>query len=248
MLAGVQEVSYFLKKFPLIRWKFLKPDGEVVKKRETILKMAGPVHELMRLERVILNILGRMSGVATFTRRLVKKVQKQSRNMLITPTRKTLWGLLDKRACVLGGGGTHRLALDNAILIKHNHIKAAHQPLSRILGQVFKSPFAKKAQFIEVEVRNGKDAVLAAKIFAQAKKDGFPLPCCIMLDNMSPQVVAKTAASLKKAGLLKHILLEASGRISEKNIAAYAKSGVDILSVGAITHSAPMLDLSMRMV
>lgn len=242
----MQEISYFLKKFPSVRWKFLKEDGVKLGTGDIILKMSGSVYELMRLERVILNLLGRMCGVATVTKRFVEKAQKQNRNILVTPTRKTLWGLLDKRACVLGGGGTHRLSLDNAILIKHNHLKAANQPLSQILGQVLKSPIAKKAEFVEVEVRNRSDAIHAAQIFSQAKQSGFLLPCALMLDNMTALDVAKTVAALKKAGFLKYILLETSGRISEKNIAAYAKTGVNILSVGAITHSAPMLDLSMR--
>lgn len=247
VLAGVQEISYFLKKIHSLQWRFLKKDGVEIKPGERVLKMAGPIYDLMKLERVILNLLGRMSGVATLTRRFVEKACKKNPTMLITPTRKTLWGLLDKRACVLGGGGTHRLSLDNAILIKHNHIKARNQPLPQILKSVLESRISKKAQFVEVEVRNGKDAVRAAQIFAQAKKNKFPLPCCIMFDNMSPKKVAKIVAFFRKTGLSQDVLLEASGRISEKNIAAYAKTGVDVLSVGAITHSASMLDVSMRM-
>ncbi len=246
ILAGVQEIAYFLKRFSSLKWKFLKQDGAPLKSRDVILNMAGPVYELMKLERIILNLLGRMSGVATVTRRFVEKARKKNKKVLITPTRKTLWGLLDKRACVVGGGGTHRLSLDNAILIKHNHLKAGSQPLSQILKSVLANRYIKKAQFVEIEVRNGKDAAHAAKVFAQAKKHGFSLPCAVMLDNMSPNEVAKTVRFLKKEGLSQNILIEASGRISEKNIALYAKTGIDILSVGALTHSAPMLDLSMR--
>lgn len=249
IFAGEQEIEYFLRKFPVIRWKFLKHDGMLLKNKDIVLRMRGQAAVFMKVERIVLNLLGRMSGVATTTSRFVQKAKKGNRSILVTPTRKTLWGWLDKRACVLGGGGTHRLGLDNAILIKHNHLKASKLSIDRLLKNVILnlSPHdSHKPKFLEIEVRNKKDALAASLIFAEAKKGGFPLPCFVMLDNVFPKEISETIREAKKKKLYNSVLFEASGRISEKNIASYAKTGVDILSVGAITHSAPMLDFSFR--
>lgn len=249
IFAGEQEIEYFLRKFPQIQWKFLKHDAASLKNHDIVLRLKGPVAILMNIERVILNLLGRMSGVATTTNRFVQKAKKKNRSILVTPTRKTLWGLLDKRACVLGGGGTHRLGLDNAILIKHNHLKASRLSIKRLLKNVMASLSKhnkSKPKFLEIEVRNKKDALAASLVFVEAKKGGFSFPCFVMLDNVSPKEISGTIREAKKKKLYDSVLFEASGRISEKNIAAYAKTGIDVLSVGAITHSAPMLDFSCR--
>ena len=133
IFAGEQEIEYFFKKFPSLKWKFLKHDGIVLKNQDVVLRMEGPAVVLMKIERVILNLLGRMSGVATTANRFVQKAKTKNRSILVAPTRKTLWGWLDKRACVLGGGCTHRLGLDNAILIKHNHLRASKKSLQIFL-------------------------------------------------------------------------------------------------------------------
>lgn len=248
IFAGEGEIEYFLRKFPGLKWRFLKHDGVPLKNQDVVLRMQGPTSVLMKIERIILNLSGRMSGVATTTNRFIKKAKTKNRSILVTPTRKTLWGWLDKRACVLGGGGTHRLALDNAILIKHNHLRVSQKSLLEFLKVVLQKAVRKNPKFLEIEVRDKKDALTASRIFADAKQRGFPLPCFVMLDNVSPREIAATLQEAKKQKFYEHVLFEASGRISEKNIAAYAKTGVDILSVGAMTHSAPMLDFSMRII
>lgn len=236
ILAGRQEIDFFLGRYRTIRFRFLKRDGDFLKKGDRILMLRGSVHDLMKTERVILNLLGRMSGVATFTHRIVSLAKKINPRILITPTRKTLWGLLDKRACSLGGAGTHRLGLDSAILIKHNHIRASGLPLGKFLNNVMLSLSkhdAPKPRFVEVEVGNAHDAQIAAEF-----------PVILMLDNMKPRAIRKTLASIPKNS--KALYFEASGGINGRNIASYAKSGVQILSLGMLTHSAPMLDFSMR--
>lgn len=250
VLAGAAETDFFLKRIKGIKFRFLKKDGSIIKKKERVLELAGDVRLLMQAERAILNLLGRMSGVASFTRRIIEKAKKINPGILITPTRKTLWGLLDKRACVLGGGGTHRLGLDNAVLIKHNHIKASDINMERFFERAVQKLIFQKtpARFFEIEVRNRRDGLAAAKVFGKAVENGLHTPCCIMMDNMKPSEIAGTVKAIGESGLRNHILLEASGRINGKTLAAYTKTGVDILSVGAITHSAPMLDLSMRVI
>lgn len=175
-----------------------------------------------------------MSGVATTTARMVKLARKKNHSILLTPTRKTLWGWLDKRACVLGGGGTHRLSLDDAILIKHNHLKAAGVPLKAFLS---KAVTKARGRFIEVEVTNARDASAAAEILSRG---------IVMFDNCTPALIKKAITQIKRDGFYNKILFEASGGITAKNIQSYAQTGVDILSLGSITHSAPSLDFSMR--
>lgn len=253
ILAGMQEIKFFIGKFKNIKAQFLKKDGEVLNKREKVLALEGDIFVLMKIERAILNLLGRMSGVATFSHKLVEKVKRIKSSIsacpLVTPTRKTLWGLLDKRACILGGCGTHRLSLDNAILIKHNHIKASGMPMIQVLEKAIKNARKVKAKFVEVEVKSVGDAIKAAEFFDESvKKKRLSLPCFVMFDNMKPREIAEALAAIKKNKTYSNVLFEASGRINMSNIVAYAKTGVDVISCGAVTHSAPMLDFSMRVV
>lgn len=253
VLAGRQEIEFFLNtraqreliQKKRLRVKFLKRDGGRIRAGDTIANLSGDIREILKVERVTLNLLGRMSGVATQTSRIVEKVKKVNRHILITPTRKTLWGLLDKRACVLGGGGTHRLNLDNAILIKDNHLDAMGRDIEKAIKSFFSS--GQKAAFFEIEVATSKEAKIACAVLAKLKKDGrCRIPCFVMLDNFSPKNIQKTLKILRAANFKSCAKIEASGGINEKNIRAYAKTGVDIISMGSLTHSAPMFDLSLE--
>lgn len=255
IIAGLAEIPYFLKKLPKIKAKFLKKDGARVKPGDIVLKLSGPVHELMRTERVMLNFIGRLSGIATYTAKHVALARKINRNILLTPTRKTLWGWLDKKACTVAGAGTHRLNLNDAILIKHNHIKAAGIDIAEYLRKTLKNAHGKKSargRFIEIEVRNAKDAIKVAKVFTQAKSERrikqIKLPCFLMFDNMFPQKIARAIEIIKRETTYNSVLFEASGGINLKNLASFVKTGVDIISIGALTHSAAMLDCSMRII
>lgn len=245
VLGGIQELRFFLPQIG-IEAEFSKADGETFELGK-ITKLKGTIKNLLKAERVILNLLGRMSGVATLTKKFVEKATAENPDVLVTPTRKTLWGLLDKKACVLGGGGTHRLSLSDAIVIKHNHIRGfgsdVQLPLRKALNATFD---AKGIRFVEVEVSHPREAREAIRIFADFKMKGYPLPCFVMFDNMPPNQIVDT---LKNFGMpIPEVYFEASGGITLDNIQDYAKTGVHIISVGAITHSAPMLDFSFRIV
>lgn len=244
IFAGEQEIKYLLchSRANGNLFRFVKHDGDKLKRGEIILKLKGKTSDLMKIERVVLNAIGRMSGIATYAAKLVKLAKKANPSVLVTPTRKTLWGLIDKRACVIGGAGTHRLALDNAILIKHNHIKASKKPIKEFLDDVILNfPENKSVEFLEIEVKNIKDALIATKTLEFYIKNGFKIPCFVMFDNMKPKEILKVMTKMKNG----KVLFEASGGINEKNLVKYAKTGVDVISIGSLTHSAPMLDVSM---
>jgi nicotinate-nucleotide pyrophosphorylase (carboxylating) len=236
VIAGIEEAKILLESTGL-KVEALTADGESVKAKQTLLKIHGDARTTLAVERTLLNILSRMSGIATTTRFLVEKIKKAGLKTKVACTRKTAPGLLyfDKKAVLVGGGDTHRLHLDDMVLIKDNHIA--------IIGSVEKAvkkakegcSFSKK---IEVEVTSMEDALAAAKAGADI----------IMLDNFSPDQIKEAVKQLKKAGFLGKILLEASGGITTENILEYASTGVDIVSLGEITDSAKTLDISLEIV
>jgi nicotinate-nucleotide pyrophosphorylase (carboxylating) len=169
-------------------------------------------------------------------------------------TRKTPWGLLDKRALHLGGGGTHRLGLWDAILVKNNHLallddreeEAVRIAVERAWGA------RKAAAFIEVEVRSEESALAAAQAFRRMQelseeKADPDVPCVLLLDNMPPERIFLLLERLRAEGLFDCVLTEASGNISKRNVDEYAGCGVDAISVGALTHSARALDVCERL-
>jgi nicotinate-nucleotide pyrophosphorylase (carboxylating) len=211
-------------------------DGERVRAGSVILSAVGPARALLGVERTLLNLVSHMSGVATATADLVSIAQKKSRGRIrVACTRKTLPGLryFEKRAVQLGGGDTHRLRLDDAVLIKDNHLALAGSITESVRKAKGTVSFTKK---IEVEVTTPGQAVEAAKAGADI----------ILLDNMTPKEVERSVAILKTENLRDQVLLEASGGIRKENLASYLSTGVDVISVGAITHSAPAIDLSME--
>jgi nicotinate-nucleotide pyrophosphorylase (carboxylating) len=174
-----------------------------------------------------------MSGIATKTHELVRMTGGK---VLICSTRKTLWGLLDKKAVTVGGGGTHRLGLYDWMLVKDNHLEISDfslRPELRPRGFQI-------SDFYEIEVKNEKEL----------KKALLLKPGAIMLDNFKSKNIKQilSAKGGPASGWKKHypnIIIEASGMINEHNIRQYAKSGVDVISIGALTHSAKALDISL---
>ncbi len=253
VIAGLAEMKYFLidadPKFrPSTKGEFdidfLVEDGDLVKEDDVVLKISGSIHDLLKIERVILNLLGRMSGVETKTAQIVKKLGDST--VLLTPTRKTLWGLLDKRAVFLGGGGTHRLNLSDAVLVKDNHLEALNYDFKEVLERVTDNGL--EFRFIEIEVDSEDRAFEAAEaIHSAIKTKKLNSVAAILLDNMRPEQIERSLKRIKKAGFYDEMLFEASGGISEKNILDYAKTPVDIVSMGALTTSAASLDFSMRL-
>jgi nicotinate-nucleotide pyrophosphorylase (carboxylating) len=211
-------------------------DGDRVKSGTVILSAQGPARALLSVERTMLNILSHMSGVATATADLVSIANRESSGRIrIACTRKTLPGLryFEKRAVELGGGDTHRLRLDDEVLIKDNHLELAGSITECIRRAKKTVSFTRK---IEVEVSRPAQAVEAAQAGADI----------ILLDNMTPKDVASSVNLLISKGLRDKVLVEASGGIRRENLASYSKTGVDVISVGAITHSARAIDTSLE--
>jgi nicotinate-nucleotide pyrophosphorylase (carboxylating) len=161
--------------------------------------------------------------------------------VLIAATRKTHWGMIDKKACAVGGALTHRLALNDAVLIKDNHLALIDHDFEKIFYKIrnAKTP----GRFIELEITSLSDA---KKVIFYYKKFTSKFPFYLMLDNMKPALIRKVIQYVKNAGLYNCILFEASGGINKENIFNYAKSGVDLLSLGMLTHSSPALDISLE--
>jgi len=209
--------------------RILKKDGVKVKRNQTILEISGTPQGILSCERTALNLLSRMSGIATQTNELVKKIP--SRKTRLYATRKTAPGLrfFDKEAVLIGGGEKHRMSLDQMVMLKDNHLSV--EPLERLIKKA-----KTKHRKIEVEVENQRDAILAAKAGANI----------IMLDNFSLKNISRTISALKKLGLRNKVKLEASGGINTSNISNFAKTGVDMISVGSITNSVSGIDLSLE--
>ncbi len=228
VLAGV---TYAKEIFKLkgCNVRILKKDGSKIKPNQSIMAVTGDAGDILACERTALNILTRMSGIATQTNALVKKIPKRVK---LHATRKTAPGLryFDKEAVEIGGGKKHRLRLDEMVMIKDNHIAVDDSLLSLI------KKAKKKYKKFEVEVENTSDAMLAAKEGATT----------IMLDNFTPGQIKKTVQVLKRQKLRKNVMLEASGGINSKNIAKYGQTGVDVISVGSITNSANGIDMSLE--
>ena len=234
VIAGVELADNIFKEF-LIKTSIKRYDGDHVSAGDVVMTLQGDARSIITVERTALNLLMRMSGIASLTSKLVKDVKGVNKNVILAGTRKTTPGLqfFEKDAVRAGGGDTHRYRLDDAVLIKDNHIAvvgSVNEAVKRAKNYV---SFTKK---VEIEVENSSDALEAAASGADI----------VMLDNMSPEEVQKVLEDLENADLRKKVLIEVSGGINPSNIMAYAEKGVDVISTGYITHSARALDLSLE--
>jgi len=233
VLAGIRFARdiFYLKG---CRVRIIKKDGAKVKSNQIILQVSGDAKAILLCERTVLNLLSRMSGIATQTNVLVSKIRKINRKTKLYSTRKTAPGLrfFDKEAVMIGGGHKHRMSLNDMIMIKDNHLL-----VSNSMEDIIKKA-RKQHKHVEVEVESQRDAILATNSGATI----------IMLDNFSPEQIKKTITALQKKKLRNKVKLEASGGINSKNITAYAKTGVDMISVGSITNSVKGLDLSLEVI
>jgi nicotinate-nucleotide pyrophosphorylase (carboxylating) len=236
VIAGIEEVLTLLESFGF-QVRVLVSDGSKVKEKATVLKIVGDARTLLSIERTLLNLLTRMSGIATTTSRLIEKIRRAGYKTRIACTRKAAPGLsyFDKRAVTLGGGDTHRLHLDDLIIVKDNHLAVVGDVGEAVKRVRETASFSKK---IEIEVSTEKEAL-------EAVKAGVDI---VMLDNFSPPQIRKTMALLEKEGLRSKVLIEASGGINEQNILEFAATQVDILGLGEITDSVKALDMSLEVV
>ncbi|MGA2268338.1 MAG: carboxylating nicotinate-nucleotide diphosphorylase [Bryobacteraceae bacterium] len=248
--AGIQEAERLVRLAGAAAIR-LKDDGDPLTPGDALLEMHGHSGTLLSLERVCLNLLQRMCGIAAATRRWQELAQRHSRSARLVATRKTPWGLLDKRAVHCGGGGTHRLSLGDAILIKNNHLALLGGSEAEAVPAALETAWRRRgiAAFVEVEVRGLQAARVAARTFQRLQSSDLDSPpCLILLDNMTPGEIARIVGALQAESLWDKVLIEASGRISEDTIGAYAASGVDAISAGALTHSIEALDLRQELI
>lgn len=234
VVAGLREVGII---FDLCKCSCtaLVDEGSMVSHGNEVMRIKGRARDILRAERTALNLLMRMSGIATETKKFVEVVKKISKDIEIAGTRKTAPGLrsFDKKAIKIGGGRSHRNSLDEMVLIKDNHLV-----LTGSIGESISS--AKKLVGnnikVECEVTDLQSAIEAINFGADV----------IMLDNFSPQEVENATRVLKELGLRQKCLLEISGGISLANVSQFAKSNPDIISVGSLTHSVKSVDFSLE--
>jgi nicotinate-nucleotide pyrophosphorylase (carboxylating) len=222
VLAGIEEAEFFLKKKGVQILK-KKKDGAAVKKNDIVLILQASAKKILTLERVVLNLIQRMSGIATAADKLARKIGKQK----FSATRKTPFGLLDTKAVVAGGGLPHRLNLADMILVKENHLAVDSSCWKKISTK----------EFFEIEADSQKLAAQVATHFAKAKN------LVLLLDNFTPAQLRKLVPRLKKIN--PKIILEASGGITSKSAQKYLKAGADYVSLGEITHSAKVVDFTL---
>jgi nicotinate-nucleotide pyrophosphorylase (carboxylating) len=214
--------------------RVLVADGSQVNPGDTLVTLSGPVKAILLVERTALNIIGRMSGISTRTRKFVEIAGAKGARCRIASTRKTAPGLriLDKKAVRLGGGELHRLSLSDGILIKDNHLAVVS--LEQAVAAAHAASVYRK---IEVEVESTDAAVRAAKAGADI----------ILFDNMPPEDVRHTLSALGELDLRKGLFIEISGSVNDDNIGNYVLPGVDVISVGALTHSVRNFDVSLEL-
>ncbi len=227
-LPTAQEV--FAAVDPSVRFAPLKKEGDNVQKGEAVLEVSGPVLSILKAERTALNFMQRLSGIASAARQCAQIGQKYG--VMIVDTRKTQPGLrrLDKYAVRIGGARNHRISLADSVMIKDNHIKAAGsitQAVAKIKSVIGHTPK------IEVETTN----LAEVKEALQAGAD------IIMLDNMTPQEIVRC-----KQEIAGRAIIEVSGGVHVGNLEEFCKTGVDVISMGALTHSVPAKDLSLKIV
>ncbi|MDR3102327.1 MAG: carboxylating nicotinate-nucleotide diphosphorylase [Methanocalculaceae archaeon] len=231
-LAGVEECAWLFKHFG-VAVTVEAEDGENISAGEKILSLAGSVHAILSLERTILNLLGRMSGIATATAAAQRLASVVNDHVKVAGTRKTAPGLryFDKRAVRLGGGEPHRDSLSNAFLIKDTH--RAIMPVADAIRRAKEYSGYHK---VECEVETLPDAIAAAEAGADI----------IMFDNMTPSAVRLAIAALTARGLRDRLVLEISGGITAETIHQWAGADVDIISMGSLTHSVQCADVSLE--
>jgi len=242
IIAGIREAQWFYNNHR-IEVEVMKKDGSPIGQGDIVLKLKGDEGDLLETERAGLNLLQRMSSIASLTHEMVEKIK--GKNVEIVPPRKNHWGLLDKWAVFLGGGLTHRLGLWESILIKENHLEALkNEGFDHCIEIALERAFHfEKTVYIEIEVENIPDCLKAAEKFKEYKEGK---PCIIMLDNFTVEDTAHAVESLRQKKLRDHVIIESSGRITPDNIAAYADTGTDIISMSYITYARNNSDLSQR--
>ena len=232
ILAGMDIIREVFEEYG-VKVTFWLTDGSRISKNDLLMSVVGDARTILLLERTVLNLSMRMSGVASAANRYVNMVKDY--DVRVAGTRKTSPAIakFDKYALQVGGADTHRFSLDDMVLIKDNHIATCESPLDALLKAKMNTSFSKK---IEIEVETLSDAI-------ECVRNGADI---VMLDNMSPNEVGEVIDKLNELNIRQNSLIEVSGGINEDNILDYAGLGVDIISMGALTHATRSLDFSLR--
>ena len=235
ILAGIEIIKEMFLEYG-IKIISSKNDGDKIHKGDILLELEGNARKILLLERTALNLLMRMSGVATVTNRIVAKVKEVNPKVRVAGTRKTAPALqkFDKLAIAIGGGDPHRSALDDMVLIKDNHIAVVGSVEEALKLAKENISFSKK---VEIEVESAEDAIIACENGADI----------VMFDNMTPEEAQDTLNILIEKELRDNVLIEISGGITEDNILDYAILDVNVISLGSLTHQASSLNFSLDM-
>ncbi len=235
VLAGADcATETFRRVGPEVELVWLAADGDVLKAGDTVLEVTGPLRPILTAERTALNFLGRLSGVATLTAQFVAAAHDSNPSVAVLDTRKTTPGLriLEKAAVRAGGGTSHRSGLSDAVLVKDNHLAG-----TSIADAVGRARALWPGRMVEIECDALDQVAEAARAGADA----------VLLDNMDPGTVVEAIAVAHEVAP-ESILTEVSGGVTLDTIGAYAAAGPDRISVGALTHSAPVLDLGLDLI
>jgi nicotinate-nucleotide pyrophosphorylase (carboxylating) len=234
--CGLQEAQIVFDVCNCIAILFIN-DGSKVKKDDIVMHIRGGARSVLKAERTALNLIMRMSGIATLTRSFVNLVEKYYPKVKITGTRKTAPGLrfFDKKAITIGGGYPHRMRLDDMVLIKDNHLAISHSIEKSI--RMAKANLGSAVR-IECEVKNTEEAMRAAKAGANV----------IMFDNFTPSEAEIGVKAVRELEAFDDIEIELSGGITLDNIINYVKAQPDLISVGHLTHSPTAVDYSLEIV
>ena len=232
--------------FPSCSIDWFVDEGARVSVGDVVLSLRGPSTSVLSCERVLLNILGRMSGIATLTSEWVR----EAGGVGIACTRKTSWGLLDKWAVHVGGGLTHRLSRSDALMIKENDLKVnssdikSGHPISSAISSL---DMDANATFTVIEVQDSNQAIVAAREWSETQKSrNGTEPLVILLDNMGPSACGSTDKELKSLGLRDWCILEGSGGIKREDLGSWASDGgVDVISSSEVNMNSGILDYSM---
>ena len=233
--------------FPDCRADWYVGEGDSVDSGDSILLLSGPASDVLRCERILLNILGRMSGIATCTADWVNSSAK----MRVACTRKTEWGLLDKWAVNIGGGLTHRLSRSDALMIKENDLATmmpeSSDETAAVVLAVSGIKLEVNSQFIVVEVRTVGQAVAAAEVWSRVQQErGGAERIVLLLDNMGPVGCAKVHQILIKENLRDWCIIEGSGGVTRANLHEWVcVDGIDLVSTSAVNRGVIPLDISM---
>jgi len=233
ILAGVEEaLAVFREVSDTLSVTTFKSDGDTVEVGDVVLTVKGSVHGILLSERLVLNIMQRMSGIATATHRIVGAIAGTATKVLDTRKTTPLLRFLEKKAVVLGGGVNHRFGLYDMMLIKDNHVDYAGGITNAIMRANEYRKNMDRPIAIEVEVRNMEEVAQVLSVGGVER---------IMLDNFSPEKLRKAVELING-----RLVTEASGGITIANIRDYAAAGVDFISIGALTHSVKSLDMSLK--